>query len=82
MIRKIHGNINRERVFLVESTSKCVEEGSTSVKRREENLNNRTMKAKGEQERGYVSKNMSVNSCVESSFLEETSCNSLEKLLP
>lgn len=25
---------------------------------------------------------MSVNSCVESSFLEETSCNSLEKLLP
>lgn len=48
MIKKIHGNTNRERVFLVESTSKCVEEGSTSVKRREENLNNRTMKAKGE----------------------------------
>lgn len=48
MIRKIHGSTNRERVFLVESTSKCVEEGSTSVKRREENLNNRTMKAKGE----------------------------------
>lgn len=47
MIRKIHENTNRERVFLVESTSKCVE-GSTSVKRREENLNNRTMKAKGE----------------------------------
>lgn len=52
------------------------------MKRREENLNNRTMKAKREWKRCYVSKNVSVNSRVESSFLEETSCNSLEKLLP